>query len=135
MKNTTALLLFIISFATITLAQDKIKEISTDNTALSHFTNAKYRLFKTEINWQFIKLNTSSGVIQQVKVDITNNNSSEEYINTLPLVDKAEEVNGRFTLISTMNIYTFILLDQIDGRMWQVYWSLEPEERGIIQIN
>lgn len=43
--------------------------------------------------------------------------------------------NGRFTLYPTNNIYNFILLDQIDGRMWQVQWSLKEKNRGLIPID
>ena len=44
------------------------------------------------------------------------------------------EMNGRFTLYPTDNIWTFILLDQVDGNTWQVQWSNEEEKRGIFQI-
>ena len=50
------------------------------------------------------------------------------------LISTEKEVNGRFTLHSTQNIYTFILLDQIEGKMWQVQWSTKLEDRGIIPI-
>lgn len=36
------------------------------------------------------------------------------------------EVNDRFTLYPTKSIYTFILLDQLDGRTWQVQYMEEP---------
>lgn len=40
---------------------------------------------------------------------------------------------GRFTLYPTQNVFTFILLDQIDGRMWQVQWSTKAENmKGIV---
>jgi len=31
--------------------------------------------------------------------------------------------SGRFTLIPTENIWTFILPDQVDGRTWYVQWG------------
>jgi hypothetical protein len=51
------------------------------------------------------------------------------------LVLPNEEKNGRFFLYPTTNIYNFILIDQIDGRTWQVQWSTEPKERAVIEIN
>ncbi len=47
-------------------------------------------------------------------------------LNILPLVDKENEVDNRFTPIETKTIdpYYFILLDQLDGRMWHVEWSV-----------
>ena len=45
-----------------------------------------------------------------------------------------EKVNGRFTLYPTQNHYNFMLLDQIDGRVWQVQWSTEVKNIGIWEI-
>ena len=39
----------------------------------------------------------------------------------------------RFKLYPTQNIYTFLLLDTINGRTWQVQWSLDNKAvRGIV---
>ncbi len=39
-----------------------------------------------------------------------------------------------YQLFPTQNMWTFILLDQLNGKMWQVQWSMELENRGIILI-
>ena len=70
----------------------------------------------------------------QVQYDIEGENRFETYLNYVHLVSKEKEVNGRFILYSTQNIYTFILLDQLDGKMWQVQWSIEAKYRLIIPI-
>ena len=93
-----------------------------------------YKLFPTENVWTFIKLNTRNGKMWQVQYDIEGDNRFETYLNIIPLAFKDKEVNGRFTLQATQNVYTFILLDQIDGKMWQVQWSIEPENRFVIPI-
>jgi hypothetical protein len=51
-----------------------------------------------------------------------------------PLVAKENEVNDRFTLYPTQNIHTFILLDQLDGRTWQVQWSTNFDDRVVVPI-
>ena len=48
---------------------------------------------------------------------------------------KEEEKNGRFFLYPTQNVWNFILLDQLDGRVWQVQWSIEEKNRMVIRIN
>ena len=58
----------------------------------------------------------------------------EVYLNLLPLIEKDKEVNGRFILHPTQNMWNFILLDQVDGKMWQVQWSGERENIGIWPI-
>ena len=90
-----------------------------------------YRLFPTKNMWTFIKLNTRNGQMWQVQYDTDGDSRFETYLNLEPLVSKEKEVNGRFTLYSTQNMWTFILLDQLDGKMWQVQWSIEPETKAI----
>ena len=57
----------------------------------------------------------------------------ENVLSDISLVNKDEEKKGRFFLYPTTNIYNFILLDQIDGRTWQVQWGKE-DERTVIRI-
>ena len=58
----------------------------------------------------------------------------ELILNSIPLVDKEEEANGRFTLYPTENAYSFLLLDQMYGDVYQAQWSMEEKYRGIIPI-
>ena len=39
-----------------------------------------------------------------------------------------------FKLFPTTNMWTFIMLDEVDGRTWQVQWSTDGKE-GIVPIN
>ncbi len=130
MKTTLIALIFIL-FATISFAQSTpeapIQNISTD-------TLVTYRLFSTRNMYTFIKLNTRNGKMWQVQW--SSKGSEYRFENTLSdisWVNKDEEKNGRFFIYPTTNIYTFILLDQIDGRAWQVQWGKE-EERAVIRI-
>ena len=111
-----------------------INSALTENVSAQNHDIVIYRLFPTENMWTFIKLNTRNGKMWQVQYDIEGKNRFETYLNLLPLVTLEKEENGRFTLYKTQNIYTFILLDQIDGKTWQVQWSIEPENRLIIPI-
>ena len=96
---------------------------------------AVFQLFPTTNMWTFIKLNTRNGQMWQVQYDVQGKHNRAVFsLNSTPLVSKANEVNGRFTLYSTQNMWTFILLDQIDGQMWQVQYSMDAEKRGIIDI-
>jgi len=95
---------------------------------------AVFQLFPTTNMWTFIKLNTRNGQMWQVQYDVKDNNRFEVSLNSTSLVSKANEINGRFTLYSTQNMWTFILLDKIDGQIWQVQWSQDAEKRVIIPI-
>jgi len=121
----------IIGLATIAVfAQDRttpMSIVSTDSAVV-------FRLFSTQNTWTFIKLNTRNGQMWQIQWD-TGSNQFETPISLLSLVSTEKEKNGRFFLYPTHNIYNFILLDQIDGRVWQVQWAIKEKERMVIPIN
>ncbi|MBK9982078.1 MAG: hypothetical protein IPP15_06555 [Saprospiraceae bacterium] len=94
-----------------------------------------YRLFPTQNMWTFIKLNTRNGRMWQVQFSLNEDNRFVTILSSETLVTSDKEVNDRFFLYPTTNIYTFILLDQLDGRTWQVQWSIDPQNRGIIPID
>lgn len=123
------------TYANATSNNREEEQVETPQSNLSAEDNiAVYQLFPTQNMWTFIKLNTRNGQMWQVQYDINGDNRGEYFLSTLPLVPQDKELNGRFTLYPTQNIYNFILLDQIDGRMWQAQWSMKFENRGIIPI-
>lgn len=103
-----------------------MQNISTDS-------NVVYRLFSTRNMYTFIKLDTRNGQMWQVQWHTENKSRFETALSDISRVNKDEEKIGRFFLYPTTNIYNFILLDQIDGRMWQVQWG-DVENRAVIQI-
>lgn len=103
--------------------------------ALDKYNNVVYEIYPTKNSWNFIKLNTRNGKMKIIQYSINDDKNRFEYsLNETSLVSYEEEVNGRFKLQPTENIFTFILLDQIDGRTWQVQWSFEYNQRFIIPI-
>lgn len=129
MKTKLITLIFVL-FTTISFAQSTseapVQTISTDSTVV-------YRLFSTKNMYTFIKLDTRNGQMWQVQWSTESKYRFESTLSDISLVKKEEERNGRFFLYPTTNIYNFILLDQIDGRAWQVQWGKEGE-REVIRI-
>ena len=120
----------IIGLATITgFAQNQTNPISI----VSPDSAVVYRLFSTQNTWTFIKLNTRIGQMWQVQW-YTGSNQFEIPISLTTRVSKEEEKNGRFFLYPTHNIYNFILLDQLNGRVWQVQWGMQDKNRMVIPI-
>lgn len=127
-------LLFISFFALTTVstfAQSKLEtptqNISTDNSVI-------FRLFSTLNIYTYIKLDTRNGQMWQVQWSTKGSEYRfETILSEISLVEKGEGRTGRFFLYPTTNIYNFILLDQIDGRAWQVQWGKEGE-RGLFRI-
>lgn len=98
-------------------------------------TAKNYQLFPTQNIWNFIKLDTRNGKMWQVQYSVGAENRIESVLNSIPLAPGNLELAGRFTLYPTQNIYNFILLDQINGSVYQVQWSAKEENRGVIPIN
>lgn len=93
-----------------------------------------YKLFPTTNMWIFLKLDTSQGLVKMVQYSMDEKNRFEVPINYLPLASGADAIPGRFNLYATQIMWTFILLDEVDGRTWQVQWSTDGKE-GIVPIN
>lgn len=121
----------IIALTTISTFSQSTSEVPNQN--ISTDSNVTYRLFSTRNMHTFIKLNTKNGQMWQVQWD-TKGNQLETPLSLITLVTKEEEKNGRFFLYPTTNIYNFILLDQLDGRAWQVQWNIEEKDRMVIRI-
>lgn len=133
--------LFFVLFSVVSFSQSQTKQDRTNQKEqVSEITkrieeNPTYQLFPTQNYWTFIKLDTRNGKIWQVHFTIEEDGTSSELIlNSIPLVSEQKEVSGRFTLYPTENIYNFLLLDQIDGYVYQVQWSATKENRGVIPI-
>lgn len=136
MKN-LLLLIFLFSFITFGGCTNCVLKDSKDKAQSAQALNVtRYKLFPTQNMWTFIKLDTKTGQMWQVQYSISNDKERFEYdLNTNSLVSTDKELNGRFELYPTQNMYNFILLDQIDGLQWQVQWSFEKKNRAIIPIN
>ena len=131
MKKIIISLFVVLATVTASFAQD---QTPTPMSIVSPDSNVVYRLFSTKNKWTYIKLNTRNGQMWQVQYSLEDNNR-EDSLSLITRVSEEEEKNGRFFLYPTQNIYNFILLDQIDGRVWQVQWSIEEKNRMVIRIN
>lgn len=78
-------------------------------------SDAVYNLYPTENYYNFIKLNTRNGTMWQVQYSMDDEKRFTTVLNDISLVLSSEESNQRFVLIPTTNMFTFILMDQIDG--------------------
>lgn len=94
----------------------------------------RYKLYPTTNMWTFLKLDTRTGQIWQVQWSFETDKRFETVLSSYPIAWKYEEVNGRFVLYPTTNNYNFIMLDQVNGKTYQVQWSQEPDKRMAVPI-
>lgn len=124
-------------FSVFCFAQSKdLSVTSSDITEVNVNDMVRYKIYPTKNMWTFIKLDTATGKTWQVQYSVEGDDyrfeTSLSYISQISLFDS--EVNGRFILVPTQNSYNFIMLDQFDGRTWQVQWSQNAENRGCLRI-
>lgn len=94
-----------------------------------------YRLFRTDNMWSQLLLNTEDGRVWQVSFGLEKNSLRALIpINDKPLVSIDQMKIGRFTLYPTDNMWTFLLIDQYNGRVWQCQFSTETGGRFIINL-
>lgn len=101
----------------------------------------KYIIYPTDNLWTFIELDTEFGWLYQVQYSL----KGDDYRFKVPIsyedlrvgsrYHADDVISGRFELYKTQNMYNFILLDKIDGRTWQVQWSMEKENRFVRKID
>lgn len=100
-------------------------------------SSPQYKLYQTDNIWTFLELDTTSGRIWQVQYSLKGSNYRYKVVlNGEPLLSSYDDGGyaGRFELYKTQNMYNFILLDTATGSTWQVQWSTEAKERGIMRI-
>ena len=128
------ILLLVFASSMLCVSCNKSGKESADSPMKEILDNSRYQLFPTENIWTFLKLDTSNGKIWQVQYSVNNDYRGEVVLNGQALVEGNASKNGRFTLYPTKNMFNFILLDQKDGRTWQVQWSMEENNRMVIPI-
>jgi len=116
-------------------AQESATKEDVKEQLMQTFDVVRFKLFPTQNMWTFLKLDTQTGQMWQVQYSVSDDERFEYDLNPSSLVTNAKMVNGRFELYPTQNIHNFILLDQIDGKSWQVQWSFEKENRAILPIS
>lgn len=109
------------------LFAQEAKQLNIPQSASEPVGGAFYKLFPTSNMWTFLKLDTRNGRIWREQFALKDSQYRfEDIVSIEKLVDITDEKPGRFTLYATDNIYNFIMLDQIDGRCWQVQWGENP---------
>ena len=124
---------FFLCFTVFAPTDAQALDSNTKTTVASPDCNVNFRLYQTNNRWTFLKLDTRTGEIMHVQYS-TDNNLMQYELNNIPLAEGNEAKPGRFFLYPTENTFNFILLDQIDGRVWQVQWNIDKDKRGIWRI-
>lgn len=126
------MLLFIITLAGINVFGQTDAQLSA--VASSANSDAVYRLFPTTNMYTFLKLNTATGQIYQLQYGMDDTNRMIVPLNVNTLTANRPLKAGTFTLYTTTNMWTFILVDQVGGNCWQVQWNIDKDKRMVVPI-
>lgn len=95
--------------------------------------SAPYRVFPTTNINTLLVLGTADGRLYQVHPGIGEN--ALEGVQTLNARDLSPDgepkTPNRFTLYPTKNIFSFLLVDQINGKFWRIQWNYDENKRFI----
>jgi hypothetical protein len=101
----------------------------------SQLRDEPFKLYYTKNMYTFLELNTGTGQIWIVQWS-TDDDKRFRYVldDRIRISKEDEQICGRFSLHATDNIYNFILLDNINGKCWQVQWSFDEDKRLVLPI-
>lgn len=94
----------------------------------------RYKLYETENIYTLLRLDTKTGMIDQVQWSLDSDKEGTITINGEDLTYGLGVGSGSFELYPTKNMYQFILMDKTNGRMWHVQWGFEFKKRWIQRI-
>lgn len=80
-----------------------------------------YKLYQTENIHNQLRLNTKTGEVYQIQSD-----GQKFIVHNVTTSDN--EIAGRYTLLKTENMWTFLLLDRFTGKLWQCQYSVKGAE-------
>ena len=105
-------------------------------TDINHNSANRFKLYTTTNMYNFLKLDKRLGDVNAVQFDINGPNEYEYHVGSVwKSIPVDQQVDGRYELYPTQNYYTFLLLDQIDGKVYHVQWSMERINRGLYEIS
>lgn len=91
-----------------------------------------YKLYPTENMYIFLKLNSLTGRLELVQWSFDAMKEFSMFINSKDL--SYTIVGTNFELYPTENMFKFLMLEKVTGRVWHVQWGFKAEDCWIRQI-
>ena len=113
--------------------------IQWNNDCLDHIEldlslKSRFKLYKTDNLYVFLKLDTKTGRIDLVQWSLDRKTEFTLVLNPDDLTMGNGYGSGSFELVPTQNMYQFMLLDKTNGRTWHVQWGVIEDQRWIRAI-
>lgn len=113
----------------------EIKEFEELVSLIEYENFSKFEIYSTQNMYNFLRLDHYTGKIDVIQYSVKNIKHS--FISILSSVDlrkKGDQYSSnRFKLHKTTNMYNFLLLDTITGRIWRTQWSIKGKSYNYIE--
>lgn len=131
--------LFLI-FAVVMMAASAVAQEKLQFNDVNHQTNStlRYKLYPTFNIWTYLKLDTQTGRVSMLQFSVNGRENEGEIYIGIPLEVYVgnDAKNGRYEIYPTSNIWTYLMIDQINGNTYHVQWSnKEPQYNQLYRIN
>jgi len=87
----------------------------------SNLYSQSFELYQTQNIHTQLKLNTRTGEVQQIQDD------GQKFLVNEGLTPDSKK-GDRYSLHKTENLWTFILLDEFSGKLYQIQFSIKGDE-------
>ena len=94
----------------------------------------RFKLYPTENMWIFLELDSATGLVWQVQYAVNDDDKRFKTVLNDFVLNNNEQVNGRWKLYPTQNMYQFLLVDVMFGSVIQIQWSTEKNKRFVIGL-
>ncbi|MBR4564150.1 MAG: hypothetical protein IKO26_06850 [Paludibacteraceae bacterium] len=114
-------------FVVVVIATNLIAQEQIQFNAVNHETNTalRYKLYPTFNMWTYLKLDTQTGRVTMLQYSTNSREEEGEIYIGIPMevYVGSEAVNGRYELYPTTNMWTFLMIDQVNGNTYHIQWS------------
>lgn len=104
--------------------------------AVNHETSTtlRYKLYPTFNMWTYLKLDTQTGRVWILQYSTQGKSSEGEILIGSPaeVYSANQVVNGRYEIYPTTNMWTFLMIDQINGNTYHIQWSNENLNHNLL---
>ena len=127
--------LFIL-FAAVLMAVGAMAIDQLQFNAVNHETSTtlRYKLYPTFNMWTYLKLDTQTGRVWILQYSTQGKSSEGEILIGSPaeVYSANQVVNGRYEIYPTTNMWTFLMIDQINGNTYHIQWSNENLNHNLL---
>ncbi len=85
-------------------------------------TSLRYKLYPTFNMWTYLKLDTQTGRVTMLQFSTNSRTEEGEIYIGIPMETYVgdEAKNGRYELYPTTNMWTFLMIDQMNGNTYHI---------------